>query len=142
MSGVLEFATMAPFVLLIGLWGGVPNIDPGSICRSVRSNALPEEQANAFENCVNEERAAQQKVQSRWTKARPAAREACASIDGIPFSYVAVLTCLNMPARQRFRPCEGQLTIAQRVSPRSRNVRRWNGDRPQRAIAATWTLVE
>jgi hypothetical protein len=95
---------MAPFILLIGLAAGVPNIDPGSICRSVRANALPEEQANAFENCVTEERAAQQKVQVRWPKARPAAREACAPIDGIPFSYVAVLTCLNMQPGGDFDP--------------------------------------
>jgi hypothetical protein len=104
MSALLEFATMAPFVLLIGLAAGLPNIDPGSICRSVRSNALPEEQANAFENCVTEERAAQEKVRSRWSKARPAAREACAPIAGIPFSYVAVLTCLNMQPGGDFDP--------------------------------------
>ena len=97
---------MAPLVLLIGLAAGVPNIDPGSICRSVRSNALPEEQANAFENCVNEERAAQQKVQAQWPKARSAARDACAPIAGMPFSYVAVLTCLNMQPGGDFDPAK------------------------------------
>jgi len=95
---------MAPFVLLIALAASAPNVDPGSICRSVRANALPEEQATAFDNCLNEERAAQQQVRNRWPKARPAAREACAPISGIPFSYVALLTCLNMQPGGDFEP--------------------------------------
>lgn len=87
---------MAPLLLLIALAAPVPNGDPESICRSVRSNALPEEKANAYQNCVNEERAALEKVQKRWMKISPGARADCAPIKGIPFSYVAVLTCLDM----------------------------------------------
>jgi len=87
---------MAPFVFLIALATPVPNVDPESVCRSVRSNALPGEMASAYENCVNEERAAQEQVRKKWTKAPPGERSNCAPIKGIPFSYVATLTCLEM----------------------------------------------
>ncbi|MGO8799898.1 MAG: hypothetical protein ACLQE9_17975 [Roseiarcus sp.] len=95
---------MAPFLLLIALAAPVPSGDPESICRSVRANSLPEEQANAFQNCVNEERAAQEKVRQKWMTASPAARSDCAPIAGIPFSFVAVMTCLEMQPGGDFDP--------------------------------------
>ncbi len=97
---------MAPFLLLIALAAPAPNADLESICRSVRSNALPDEKASAFENCVNEEREAQQKVQKQWTKVSPNARADCAPLAGMPFSYVAVLTCLNMQPGGDFDPAK------------------------------------
>ncbi len=97
---------MAPFILLIALATPAPNVDPESICRSVRSNALPEEQANAFQNCVNEERAAQEKLREKWMKVPPAQRADCAPLVGIPFSYVATLTCLDMQPGGDFDPAK------------------------------------
>jgi hypothetical protein len=95
---------MPPFLLLAALAASAPSGNPDSICRSVRANALPEEQASAFQNCVNEERAAQDKVKKAWAAASPGARSNCAPIAGIPFSFVAVMTCLAMQPGGEFDP--------------------------------------
>ena len=87
---------MTPILLLLVLATPVPNVDLESICRSARSNALPEEKARAFDSCVNEEKAAREQVQQRWAKASLEARADCAPLKGIPTSYVAMLTCLDM----------------------------------------------
>ena len=99
---------MAPFVLLIALGTPVPNADPESICRSVRSNALPGETANAFDNCVREERAAKEQVQNKWMKIPANERSNCAPMQGIPFSYVATLTCLEMQPGGDFDPAKAK----------------------------------
>jgi hypothetical protein len=87
---------MTPFVLLIALAGPAPAVEPESICRGARANALPEEQARAFESCVAEETAARAQVVAKWPKASPEARADCAPMKGLPASYVATLTCLDM----------------------------------------------
>ena len=87
---------MTPILLLIALATPVPNVDLESICRSARSDALPEEKAHAYQSCFDEERAARDLVQKRWIKASVEARADCAPLKGIPTSYVAILTCLDM----------------------------------------------
>jgi hypothetical protein len=96
MDGCQEAPAMTPILLLIALATPVPNVDLESICHSARANALPEEQARAYESCVNEEKAAREEVQKRWLKASGDARAECAPLKGIPTSYVAMLTCLDM----------------------------------------------
>jgi hypothetical protein len=96
MSGRQEAPVMTPILLLIALATPVPNVDLDSICHSARANALPEEQARAYESCVSEEKAAREEVQKRWLKASVDARAECAPLKGIPSSYVAILTCLDM----------------------------------------------
>jgi hypothetical protein len=87
---------MTPFLLLAALAVSAPSGDPVAICRSVRANALPDEQGSAYQTCVTEERAAMEKVKKAWPTASRDARANCAPIAGIPLSFVAVLTCMQM----------------------------------------------
>lgn len=87
---------MAPFLILIALSGSAPTVDLESICRSATANALPEEKARAHDNCVSEEKAAREQVQKKWPTASPEGRADCSPMKGIPTSYVAMLTCLDM----------------------------------------------
>lgn len=86
---------MTPFVLWLAL-ATAPNVDLDSICRTAQSDALPEEKARAFESCIGDEKNARDQVRQRWPKASPEARADCAPLKGIPTSYVAMLTCLDM----------------------------------------------
>jgi hypothetical protein len=95
-GGRQEATAMTPIFLLLVLATPVPNVDLESICHSARTNALPEEKARAYDSCVNEEKAAREEVQKRWLKASLDARAECAPLKGIPSSYVAMLTCLDM----------------------------------------------
>ena len=95
---------MAPFVLLIALAGPAPAISLESICRSARANALPDEQARAFENCVTQETEARAKVIAKWPKTSPETRADCAPLKGLPPSYVAMLTCLDIQPGGDFDP--------------------------------------
>jgi hypothetical protein len=92
----LEIAAMTPILLLLALATPVPSVDLESICRSARTDALPEEKAHAFDNCVAEEKAARQQVQLKWSKVPAEGRADCAPMKGIPTSYVAIETCLDM----------------------------------------------
>jgi hypothetical protein len=87
---------MIPLLFAIALATPVPNVELESICRSARANALPEEKARAYDSCVGEETKAREAVQQRWRKASADARADCAPLKGIPTSYVAILTCLDM----------------------------------------------
>ncbi len=87
---------MTPFLILVALAASAPSVNLESICHSARDNALPEEKAKAFDNCIAEEKAAREQVQKKWLKAAADARADCAPMKGIPTSYVAILTCLDM----------------------------------------------
>jgi hypothetical protein len=95
---------MAPFVLLIALAGHAPAVDLESICRSARANALAEDQARAYDSCIAEETAARAQVVMKWPKASPAMRADCAPMKGLPTSYVAILTCLDIQPGGDFDP--------------------------------------
>jgi hypothetical protein len=95
---------MAPFVLLIALAGPAPAINLESICRSARTNALAEDQAGAYESCIAEETAARAQVVMKWPHASPDTRAECAPMKGLPTSYVAMLTCLDMQPGGDFDP--------------------------------------
>jgi uncharacterized protein len=96
MASPQETVAMTPILLLIALASPAPNVSLESICRSAQSDALPEEKARAYQSCIDEERAAREQVQKKWIKASVSARADCAPLKGIPTSYVAMLTCLDM----------------------------------------------
>ena len=98
---------MTPFVLMVALSAPVPNIDLETICRSAVANALPEDRPKAHDSCVADEKAAQQAVKTKWMTVTPEGRADCGPMKGIPASYVAVLTCLDMQSGGEFDPKKG-----------------------------------
>jgi hypothetical protein len=68
-----------------------------SVCRDAQVAAMPESRSIAYDSCVRDERSAYDKLQQGWSNYSAAARETCAEPgDGVPFSYVELLTCLEM----------------------------------------------
>lgn len=88
---------MTPLLLLLALATSMPTPDIQNICRDVRSLALPEDQAHAYEGCLRDEQAAREQLQQKWTKFPADARASCTlELKGLPPSYVEMLTCLEM----------------------------------------------
>ncbi len=98
---------MTPFVLLVALSAPVPNIDLETICRSAVVNALPEDRPKAHDSCVADEKAAQEAVKTKWMTVTPEGRADCGPMEGIPASYVEMLTCLDMQSGGEFDPQKG-----------------------------------
>jgi hypothetical protein len=87
---------MAPLIILLALASAAPSVDLGSICRNATRDALPEERSRAYDNCISEEQAAKAIVVKKWPKVSAEGRADCAPMRGIPTSYVAIMTCLDM----------------------------------------------
>ncbi|MGD0562733.1 MAG: hypothetical protein ABSA66_06535 [Roseiarcus sp.] len=87
---------MTTMVFLLAFAGSLPTVDMQSICRSARSAALPEDQPTAYAGCLREEQDARDQLRRNWTKYSPDAHEACAEDPAFSFSYVELLTCLEM----------------------------------------------
>jgi len=93
---------MFAYVILAALAAFPPSTDPEKICRSARTAALPEEQANAFQSCVHDEAAARDELKRRWSQFPAEARITCAEPHGLDASYVEMLTCLEMETDANF----------------------------------------
>ena len=85
----------------------MPNIDLETVCRSAVANALPEDRPKAHDSCVADEKAALEEVKKKWMTVTPEGRANCGLMKGIPASYVAVLTCLDMQSGGEFDPKKG-----------------------------------
>src|SRR5882724_2429639 len=88
--------TMAPVLLLVALAASVPMTSLDSICQGAKVGSLPEDQTSAFRVCVQDERAARDELQRKWGHFTTNMRETCAEPAGVTFSYVELLTCLEM----------------------------------------------
>lgn len=87
---------MAPLLFLIALAASVPTANIPSICKSVREGASPERKAAAYEGCVHAEQTARDQLQERWSQFSASAHSICARSEAFSFSYVEMLTCLEM----------------------------------------------
>jgi hypothetical protein len=88
---------MAPLLLSGALASSMPTLDVRSLCRDVRSLALPEDQGLAYESCLQDEQTAREQLQQRWTQFTADARDSCGEVsEGMRASYVEMLTCLEM----------------------------------------------
>lgn len=87
---------MTAIIFLLAFAGSLPTVDVGAICRSARAAALPEDQATAYAGCLRDEQDAREQLRQKWSKYSPDAHEACAEDRAYSFSYVELLTCLEM----------------------------------------------
>jgi hypothetical protein len=87
---------MAPVFLLVALAAFVPTTSLDSVCQGAKVGSLPEDQASAFQVCVQDERAARDELGRKWEHFSANMRETCAEPAGATFSYVELLTCLEM----------------------------------------------
>jgi len=80
----------------------VPHADPKRICLDACNAALPEDKANAYDSCIQDEQAARQQLSQKWASFSANARATCAKPDASMTSYVEMLTCLEMESGSDF----------------------------------------
>jgi hypothetical protein len=82
---------------MAALGTSIPQDDVNKICERAKVGSLPEDRVGAMRNCVGEETSARDELRRDWgTKYAVADRSNCASTPGMQFSYVELLTCLQM----------------------------------------------
>jgi len=87
---------MTAIIFLLAFAGSLPTVDMAVICRSARAAALPEDRSTAYAGCLRAEQDASDQLRRKWTKYSPDAHEACTQTGQYSFSYVELLTCLEM----------------------------------------------
>jgi hypothetical protein len=87
---------MAPLLLVFALASSVPTMDVAGICRGERSGVPADQQESAYQSCLRDEQAARDKLTTEWTQYPVAARTTCAALGRQIFSYVEVLTCIEI----------------------------------------------
>jgi hypothetical protein len=87
---------MMSMFLLVALATFAPTPTLDSVCQGAKLGLLPEDQAGAFQTCVRDERAARDELRQKWSRFSAEMRETCAEPPGVTFSYVELLTCLEM----------------------------------------------
>jgi hypothetical protein len=114
----MQARTLVFALTLASLWAGataaqqLPRFNIETTCRTAQ--ALTAEDRDPVQGCMRDEAEAERQLQTVWTSAAAAHREACEAetrVEGFP-SYVDVLTCLQMyqgvapsaPPRRRKQP--------------------------------------
>jgi hypothetical protein len=87
---------MFAIFLLAALGASIPQADVKEICRSATVDSLPEDRANAARGCIGDETSARDQLKREWGRFTAADRSNCAQTPGMKFSYVELLTCLEM----------------------------------------------
>jgi hypothetical protein len=90
-----EEAMLVMFVLA-ALGASIPQADIKDICQSAQVDALPEDRATALRGCVGDETSARDQLRREWGRYSAADKGNCASTPGMQFSYVELLTCMEM----------------------------------------------
>jgi hypothetical protein len=87
---------MVVMFLLAALGGSIPQADINRICESAKVDSLPEDRVTAMRGCVGDETSARDQLRREWGRYSAADKNNCASTPGMQFSYVELLTCLEM----------------------------------------------
>jgi hypothetical protein len=67
------------------------------LCQSAKAAALPgQDEASGFQSCLQDEKTARDELRQKWDRFSANERETCAEPPGVTFSYVELLTCLEM----------------------------------------------
>jgi hypothetical protein len=74
----------------------VPTTSLDGVCQGAKIGLPPEDQARAVQVCIQDESAARDELQRKWAHYSANMRETCAEPAGVSFSYVELLTCLEM----------------------------------------------
>jgi hypothetical protein len=87
---------MVVMFLLAALGASIPQADIDRICESAKVDSLPEDRVTAMRGCVGDETSARDQLRREWGRYSAADKNNCASTPGMQFSYVELLTCLEM----------------------------------------------
>jgi hypothetical protein len=87
---------MLTLFLLLALETSVPVVDIDGICLGAAVASLPEDSARAKQGCRADESSARDILRRQWGAFPAAARDECSMTSGEQFSYVELLTCLQM----------------------------------------------
>ncbi len=87
---------MVVMFLLAALGASIPQADINKICRSAQVDSLPEDRVTAMRGCVGDETSARDQLRHEWGRYSATDKSNCASTPGMQFSYVELLTCLEM----------------------------------------------
>jgi hypothetical protein len=94
---------MTPILFLLALASTMPSTNLNSTCQSAKTGALPgQDQQSAFESCLHDEGAARDELKQRWGSFSSDSKSVCAEPKGVTFSYVELLTCLEMQSGNQF----------------------------------------
>jgi hypothetical protein len=88
--------------LLAALGSSIPQANIKEICKSATVDSLPEDRANASKGCIGDETSAKDQLKKEWGRFNAADRSNCAETPGMKFSYVELLTCLEMQRGGQF----------------------------------------
>jgi hypothetical protein len=97
---------MLVIFLLAALGPSIPQVDVNKICRHVGVESLPEDRATAKRGCVGDETLARDQIRREWGRYSTADKSNCASTPGMQFSYVELLTCMEMQRGGHFVPSQ------------------------------------
>jgi hypothetical protein len=87
---------MLTMFLLVALGTSIPQADIKKICASAQVDTLPEDRASALRGCVGDETSARDQLRRDWGRYSATDKTNCAETPGMQFSYVELLTCLEM----------------------------------------------
>jgi hypothetical protein len=95
---------MLVIFLSAALSTSIPQANIKDICRSATVDSLPEDRANASRGCIGDETSARDQLKQEWHRFNAADRANCVETPGMKFSYVELLTCLEMQRGGNFGP--------------------------------------
>lgn len=87
---------MLPIFLLIAAASAPPAMDLPRMCRGERSGVPADQQETVYQSCLHDEQAARDKLAQYWTQFPANVRTTCAELGRQVFSYVEVLTCIEI----------------------------------------------
>lgn len=87
---------MLVMFLLAALGASIPLANLNKICQSAQVDTLPEDRARALRGCVGDETSARDQLRRDWGRYSAAEKSNCAETPGMQFSYVELLTCMEM----------------------------------------------
>jgi hypothetical protein len=93
---------MLALFVLAALGVSIPQVDLNKICQNVSVDSLPEDRVAATRGCVGDEATARDQLRREWGRYSTADRGNCASTPGMRFSYVELLTCMEMQRGGKF----------------------------------------
>ncbi len=98
---------MLNLLFLLALETSLPNVEVDRICHGAASASLPEDASRAQKSCQDDETSARETLRSHWAGYPAAAKNNCASSAGMQFSYVELLTCLQIQDPSKFEKDPG-----------------------------------
>jgi hypothetical protein len=110
---------MLVMFLLAALGGAsIPQADINQICATAQIDTLPEDRATALRGCVGDETSARDQLRREWGRFSIADKSNCDSTPGMQFSYVELLTCLEMQHGGNFGSPAGSPSQIAPLTPR------------------------